>query len=110
MARVYSHRRNRSGNQLKAKPMEAIYGAVVSGISIVLYAAIVVVSVDMAGETPNWIGGLGFLGICTAIGAFIYVIKQMKTKTDFVLRLICMGVSTVSLLIWFITFLIGMFR
>ena len=108
MARTYSHRRNSYGNQLKAIPVEAIYAAGVSIFSIVMFIAIIGVSIYMAGETPRWLGGISVLAFIVALNAFIYNIKQMKTKTEIRYRVACMLISVLALAIWIGTFILGM--
>ena len=110
MARVYRHRRNSNGNQLKALPIEAMYAAGVSIASLVIYVAIVAGSVYLAGETPRWLGGCGTLGFCIALGAFIYNIGQMKTKTEIKYRLICLGISVIAMLVWTSTIILGLIK
>lgn len=107
MARVYSHRR--STTKKLAKPIEAMYAAGVSTVSIVMYFVEISIAVSEAGETTNWVGGFGILGLCIAIGAFVYNVGQMKKSTDLTERIICMSISSVALLCWGITMLIGMF-
>lgn len=109
MARIYSHRRNSFGNQKKALPMEAMYAAGVSGFSLLVYVIIIAVSVYMAGETPNFIGGLGIIFFLVSLVAFIYNVGQMRTQTELRDRVVCMVISSISLLAWLITFFIGMF-
>ena len=108
MGRIRPHRRSSSGNQLKALPMEAMYAAGVSIFSLVIYGAIMGVSVYMAGETPKFVGGIGMLGCFLAIAAFLYNVAQMKTKTELKYRLICLAVSTLAMAIWVGTFILGM--
>ncbi|SHI79097.1 hypothetical protein [Pseudobutyrivibrio xylanivorans] len=108
MGRVRPHRRNSYGNQLKALPMEAMYAAGVSIFSLVIYGAIMGVSVYMAGETPKFVGGIGMLGCFLALAAFLYNVAQMKTKTELKYRLICLAVSTLAMAIWVGTFILGM--
>ncbi|MCR4694430.1 MAG: hypothetical protein K5773_03790 [Pseudobutyrivibrio sp.] len=108
MTRTYSHRRNSYGNQLKAIPVEAMYAAGVSIFSILMFIAIIGVSIYMAGETPRWIGGISVLAFIVSINAFIYNIKQMKTKTEIRYRVICMLISVFALAIWIGTFILGM--
>ncbi len=108
MTRVYRHRRNSSGNQLKALPIEAMYAAGVSIFSLVLYGGLIAGSVYMSGETPRWLGGTGTLGFCIALGAFIFNIGQMKTKTEIKYRLICLGVSILAMIVWTATIILGM--
>ena len=108
MGRVRPHRRNSYGNQLKALPMEAMYAAGVSIFSLVIYAAIMGVSVYMSGETPKFIGGIGMLGFFIALGAMLFNIGQMKTKTELKYRLICLAISGVAMVIWVGTFILGM--
>lgn len=110
MARGRFHRRNSYGNQLKALPIEAMYAAGVSLATIIAYGCIVVASVYMSGETPRWLGGLGTLGLLTAFGAFVYNIGQMKTKTELKYRIICMTVSSVVMIVWLATLIIGLVR
>lgn len=108
MARNRSRRRNSYGNQLKALPIEAMYAAGVSLFSLIVYIVVIVISVFMAGETPRWVGGSGMLGFFAALGAFLYNLGQMKTKTELKYRLICLGVSLVVMIVWMATFIIGM--
>ena len=108
MAKIYRHRRNSNGNQLKALPIEAMYAAGVSVFSLILYGAIIAGSVYLAGETPKWLGGSATLCFCIALGAFIFNIGQMKTKTEIKYRLICLGVSTLAMIVWTATIIVGM--
>ena len=108
MARVYSHRRGTT--QKKAKPIEAMYAAVVSTISAVVYFAVIFYSVSQAGETSKLIGGIGMLGFAVAIGAFAFNVKQMAMDTDLHDRIICISVSTLVLILWIATMIIGMFN
>ena len=110
MARRRYHKRNSSGNQLKALPIEAMYAAGVSGGTLLIYAGVILSSVYLSGETPRWIGGLGTLGIIAAVAALIYNIGQMKTKTELKYRLICLGVSSVVAIVWLATLIIGFIR
>ena len=102
MTKIYRHRRNRSGNQLKALPIEAMYAAGVSVFSLIAG------SVYMSGETPKWLGGSATLCFCVALGAFIYNIGQMKTKTEIKYRIICLGISTLAMIVWTATIVLGM--
>lgn len=108
MAKIYRHRRNSNGNQLKALPIEAMYAAGVSVFSLILYGAIIAGSVYLAGETPKWLGGSATLCFCIALGAFIFNIGQMKTKTEIKYRLICLGISTLAMIVWTATIIVGM--
>ncbi len=108
MVRSRSHRRNSYGNQLKALPIEAMYAAGVSVFTLIVYGIVIAVSVYMSGETPRLLGGFGMLGFFTALGAFIYNIRQMKTKTELKYRLICLGISFVIMAVWVATFILGM--
>ncbi len=108
MARIYNRRRASAKDQLKAKPMEAIYAAAVSLASFVAYIVIVAMSVSYAGDSPNWVGGLGILGFFASICAGIYNAGQMQTKTEFKDRCICFGISIAVFLIWLVTFILGM--
>ncbi len=110
MARIYSHRRNSNGNQMKALPMEAMYAAAVSVFSLIVYGVVIGVSVYMAGETPKLIGGIGFLGFLLALVAGIYNIGQMKTKTELKYRIVCMIISLVALIVWLSTFILGLIK
>ena len=107
MARVYSHRRNRNGNQLKAKPIEAMYAAGCSIASVLLYAVLIALSIFNAGDNTRWIGGIGFLGFVMALVAFIYNIRQMRTPTELTIRIICMAISSVAFLIYIATYVMG---
>lgn len=108
MARVYSHRRSTS--QKKAKPMEAIYMSGVSILSIIVYLVLMAFSVANAGENSRWIGGVGILGLAIAIWAFVFNFGQMRKDTDFKERVICMVISSLALLAWVVTLVIGMFN
>lgn len=108
MARTYSHRRRTSTGPAKAKPVEAMYAAGVAVFSLLMYIAIIVASVYMAGDTPKWLGGLGFIGFCIAIASFIYNANQMRSKTELRDRIICMSISSVVFIIWVATFILGM--
>ena len=100
MARSRFHRRSSYGNQLKALPMEAMYSAGVSLISLI-----------MSGETPRWLGGgLGTLGFLVAFGAFVYNVGQMKTKTELKYRIVCLAISSVIMIVWIATLIIGLIR
>ncbi len=110
MGRMRSHRRNSYGNQLKALPIEAMYAAGVSIFSLVVYLIIIAISVYMAGETPKWLGGIAGLDFCIALGALLYNIGQLKTKTELKYRLIAFGISLFVMIIWIATFIIGMFN
>jgi len=110
MARGRFHRRNSYGNQLKALPIEAMYASIVSVATLFLYGAIMGGSVYLSGETPRWLGGLGTIGFLIALGAFIYNIGQMKTKTEFKYRLVCFSISSVAMLVWLTTLIIGLIR
>ena len=108
MAKIYRHRRSSNGNQLKALPIEAMYAAGISVFSLVLYGAIIAGSVYLAGETPRWLGGSGTLCFCLALGAFIFNIRQMKTKTEIKYRVICLCISTLAMAVWTATIVLGM--
>ncbi len=110
MARVYRHRHNSYKGQSKALPIEAMYAAGVSLFSIIVYIAIIIASVYLAGETPKWLGGLAFLGYCAAIAAFVYNIGQMKTKTELKYRIACLAISFVAMVVWTVTIIIGMVK
>ncbi|MCR4566505.1 MAG: hypothetical protein K5769_00435 [Pseudobutyrivibrio sp.] len=110
MARVYRHRHGSSGGRSKALPIEAMYAAGVSLVSLIVYGAIIGGSVYLAGETPKWLGGLGTLGYIVAICAFVYNIRQMKKQTEIKYRIICMGISSVSMIVWTVTIIIGMIK
>ncbi|SDB22593.1 hypothetical protein SAMN02910298_01093 [Pseudobutyrivibrio sp. YE44] len=108
MRRSHFHRRNSYGNQLKALPMEAVYAAGVSILSLILYGVVIGVSVYMSGETPKFIGGLGMLGFVIALCSFIYNLNQMKTNTELKYRIACLIISIVVLIIWAIPFILGL--
>ena len=108
MGRVRPRRRNSYGNQLKALPIEAMYAAGVSLFTLIAYGVVIGISVYMSGETPKFIGGIGMLGFFMAIGALIFNLGQMKTKTELKYRLICLGVSLVVIIVWATTFILGM--
>jgi hypothetical protein len=111
MARSRFHRRSSYGNQLKALPMEAMYSAGVSLVSLIIYGGIITASVYMSGETPRWLGGgLGTLGFLVAFGAFVYNVGQMKTKTELKYRVICLAISSVIMIVWIATLIIGLIR
>lgn len=110
MARGRFHRRSTYGNQLKALPIEAMYAAGVSFVSLIVYGGIIGGSVYLSGETPRWLGGLGTLGFLIALCALIFNIGQMKTKTEFKYRLICLGISIFAMLIWVSTLMLGLIR
>lgn len=110
MARGRFHRRNSYGNQLKALPIEAMYAAGVSIITLFVYAGIIAGSVYLSGETPRWLGGLGTIGFLSALGALIFNIRQMKTKTELKYRLICLGISIFVMLVWSFPLVIGFIR
>ena len=110
MTKTYSHRRGNFGVQNKAKPVEAMYAAGFSIISIIAYIVILIIDAFMAGETPKVVGGLAFVFFCMSVGAFCFNISQMKTKTEFRDRVICLCISSVSFLIWLSTFILGMVR
>ncbi|MCR5415431.1 MAG: hypothetical protein K6E79_01385 [Pseudobutyrivibrio sp.] len=107
MGRVRPHRRNSNGNQLKALPMEAMYSAGISIISLIIYAATIVGSVFFKGDSPRWLGGIGTLGFIMGLVTFIYNLRQMKTKTELKYRLICLAISGVIFLIWLATLIVG---
>ncbi len=108
MGRLRPHRRNSYGNQLKALPMEAMYAAGISLFTLIIFVAVIAVSVYMSGETPKFIGGIGMLGFITALTAFIYNIGQMKTKTELKYRIICLLISTVIMIIWIAPYVLGL--
>lgn len=108
MGKVRPHRRNSYGNQLKALPVEAMYAAGVSAFSLVIYAAIMGVSVYMSGDTPKFIGGIGMIGFFIALAALLFNVGQMKTKTELKYRLICLGISFLVMAVWVGTFILGM--
>lgn len=108
MRRGRGHKRNTYGNQLKALPVEAMYASGVSGFSLILYAVIMGISIYKAGETSKFIGGIGMLGLFLALAALIFNICQMKTKTELKYRLICLAISSVVMVVWLATFIIGM--
>ncbi len=110
MARNRFRRRSSNGNQLKALPMEAMYAAGVSLFTLIIFGAIIAASVYMAGETPRWLGGMGTLGFFVALGALVYNIGQMKTKTELKYRLICLGISSFVMIFWLATLIIGLIR
>lgn len=110
MARGRFRRRNSYGNQLKALPIEAMYAAGASIITLLVYGGIIAGSVYLSGETPRWLGGLGTLGFLAAGIALIFNIGQMKTKTELKYRLICLGISIFSMLVWTSTLLLGVVR
>ena len=102
------HRRSSYGNQLKALPMEAMYAAGVSLFTLVVYGIIIGASVYMAGETPRWLGGIGMLFFIAALCTLIFNIGQMKTKTELKYRVVCLVISSVVMLFWLTTFILGM--
>lgn len=108
MGRIRPHRRSSSGNQLKALPVEAMYASGVSLFTLVIYGAIIGVSVYMKGETPNFIGGIGMLGFFVALGSLIFNIGQMKTKTEIKYRVTCLSISAVTLVIWITPIVLGL--
>ncbi len=108
MARNRFHRRGSYGKQLKALPMEAMYSAGVSLVTLIAYIFIIAASVFMAGETPRWLGGLSTLFFFVALCALIFNISQMKTKTEFKYRLVCLIISAVVMFFWMGTFILGM--
>lgn len=108
MSRRRRHRRDSSIKESKAWPMEAIYASGVSLISLIIYGALIGVSVYKAGENPNVIGGIGMLGLFIALAAAIFNITQMRTKTELKYRIICMAVSTVVLIIWLTPYVLGL--
>ena len=108
MGRIRPHRHSSYVKQTKALPMEAMYAAGVSVFSLVVYAAVMGVSVYMAGETPKFVGGIGMLGFFLALAAFLYNCGQMKTKTELKYRLICLAVSGLIMAVWIGTFILGM--
>ena len=110
MARGRFHRRKSTGNQLMALPMEAMYAAAVSLVTLIIYGGIIGASVYMAGETPRWLGGLGTLGFLAALVAFIFNMRQMKTKTEFKYRVICLIISVLVLIVWLTTMILGLVR
>ena len=95
------HRRSSYGNQLKALPVEAMYAAGVSLGTLVVYAGIIAGSVYLSGETPKWLGGLGSL---------IFNIGQMKTKTELKYRATCLIISSVVMIVWMATLVVGLVR
>ncbi|MCR5581300.1 MAG: hypothetical protein K6F66_06900 [Pseudobutyrivibrio sp.] len=110
MARGRFHRRNSYGNQLKALPIEAMYAAGVSLFSLIVFGAVIAISVYMAGETPRWVGGIGTLGFLVALCALIFNIGQMKTKTEFKYRIVCLSISILAMVIWMATLIVGLVR
>ena len=96
------------GNQLKALPVEAMYAAGVSIFSLVIFGAVLGVSIYMSGETPKFIGGIAMLGFFVGLVAFIYNIRQLSTKTELKYRLICFSISTFSMIIWVIPYVLGL--
>ena len=90
--------------------MEAMYSAGVSLVTLIIYGSIITASVYMSGETPRWLGGLGTLGFLTAFGAFAYNVGQMKTKTELKYRVICLAISSIIMLVWIATLIIGLIR
>ena len=110
MARGRFHRRSSYGNQLKALPIEAMYAAGVSFATLLIYGGIIAGSVYLSGETPKWLGGLGTIGFLIAFGALVYNIGQMKTKTEFKYRVVCMSISSFTMLVWVVTLLLGLIR
>lgn len=108
MGRVRPHRRNSYGNQLKALPMEAMYAAGVSLFTLIVYAAVIGVSVYMSGDTPKFIGGIGMLGFIVALAALLYNIGQMKTKTELKYRVICLSISILTMIAWIAPYVLGL--
>lgn len=108
MGRVRPHRRNSYGNQLKALPMEAMYAAGVSLFTLIVYAAVIGVSVYMSGDTPKFIGGIGMLGFIVALAALLYNIGQMKTKTELKYRVICLSISVLTMIAWIAPYVLGL--
>lgn len=104
------HRRSSYGNQLKALPVEAMYAAGVSLGTLVVYIAIMAGSVYLSGETPKWLGGLGTIGFLVALCALIYNIGQMKTKTELKYRATCLAISSVVMIVWMATLVVGFVR
>ena len=110
MARGRFRKRSSYGKQLKALPIEAMYAAGVSAFTLLVCGALIAGSVYLKGETPRWLGGLGTLGFLTALGALIYNIGQMKTKTELKYRLICLGISIVVMIVWATLLILGLVR
>ena len=108
MGRIRPHRRNSYGNQLKALPVEAMYAAGVSLLSLIIYGVTLGISVYMAGETPKLLGGFAMLGFFVALAALLYNCGQMKTKTELKYRLVCLAISIGAMGIWVGTFILGM--
>lgn len=104
------HRRSSYGNQLKALPVEAMYAAGVSLGTLVVYAGIIAGSVYLSGETPKWLGGLGTIGFLVALGSLIFNIGQMKTKTELKYRATCLIISSVVMIVWMATLVVGLVR
>lgn len=104
------HRRSSYGNQLKALPVEAMYAAGVSLATMVVYIGIIAGSVYLSGETPKWLGGLGTIGFLVALGSLIFNIGQMKTKTELKYRATCLAISSVVMIVWMATLVVGLVR
>lgn len=104
------HRRSSYGNQLKALPVEAMYAAGVSLGTLVVYAGIIAGSVYLSGETPKWLGGLGTIGFLVALGSLIFNLGQMKTKTELKYRATCLIISSVVMIVWMATLVVGLVR
>ncbi len=108
MRRGRPHRRNSYGNQLKALPVEAMYASGVSLFSLLIYVAVIGVSVYFAGETPKLVAGIGMLGLFISLAAALFNLGQMRTKTEVKYRIICMSISVVVLIIWITPYIMGL--
>jgi len=104
------HRRSSYGNQLKALPVEAMYAAGVSLATMVVYIGIIAGSVYLSGETRKWLGGLGTIGFLVSLGSLIFNIGQMKTKTELKYRATCLIISSVVMIVWMATLVVGLVR
>lgn len=95
-------------NQLRALPVEAMYAAGVSVFSLLIFGIVLGVSIYMSGETPKLLGGIAMLGFFVCLIAFIFNLRQMGTKTELKYRLICLGVSAFSMIVWIIPYVLGL--
>lgn len=96
--------------QNRTVPMESMYAATASILTIVILVAIIVTSTYMAGETPAYVGGIGVLAFFTSIGCFVYNLRKFKEKTDLRIKLSCLIVSSVAALAWLAIYVLGMLR
>lgn len=110
MVRTRRRYKNLKDFNLKGKPLQAMGAAGVSLLTIITFGIVIAVSASYGGDSPKIIGGVGFLALIVSLVAFIYNIRQIRIKGEFVERLICLIISLIAFAAWAGIFIFGMFN